>query len=99
MVLMPRVVPKRLAARARVVAAVLPRFTASGPTRLTKASKVDTLITLASTAPGLPFSPALHVWFKLGDFVEHLPCYRLEIGEDVGEIPSLVGQLLAEATG
>jgi len=99
MVLMPRVAPKRMTARARVVAAVMPRFAGPGPTRVTKASKVETLITLASTALRLPLSPALPGWLNLGDFVEHLPCYRLEIGGDAGEIPSLVGQLLAEATG
>jgi hypothetical protein len=99
MVLMPRVVPERVAARARVAAAVMPRFAGPGPTRMTKASKVETLITLASTTLRLPLSPALPGWLKLGDLVEHLPCYHLEIGGDVAEIPGLVGQLLAEATG
>jgi len=98
MVLVPRVAEARVAARARVAAAVMPRFAGPGPTRMTRASKVEMLIALTSTTLRLPLSPGLPAWLKLGDLVERLPCYRLEIGDDVTQIPSLVGQVLAEAT-
>lgn len=98
MVLMPHVIPQRVTTRARVVAAVMPRFAGLGPTRLTKASKVETLIALASTTLTLPLSPALPGWLKLGDLVEHTPCYQLAVGQDMAEIPDRVGRLLVDTT-
>ncbi|OYY65628.1 MAG: hypothetical protein B7Y51_02730 [Burkholderiales bacterium 28-67-8] len=97
MLLMSRIPIIRTAATTRIRAVVMPRVVGEGPCTWQKASKVQTLIALAPTSLRGPLNAGYSGFSNLADFIPRMPCFRLNIGRHVEDIPACVDSLLAEA--
>lgn len=86
----------RVASEFTVGAILLPRVTGQPQTRLRQASAAKALTALApSTIFQLP--RAGNEAFKfLSRFVRELPCYELELGTDISQIPMVIEEFLRE---
>jgi hypothetical protein len=97
LVLLSRVFPKRLARSVPIRVLALPRVSQAGATRSRPASKAEALLTLSPTSLfALPFRPGARGFQRLARLVEQVPCYWLELGRDLTEIPKRVAELLAK---
>ena len=77
-------------------AILLPRVTGAGPTRLRPATPREALQALApSTMAQLAGADARSVAIMTA-LARQLPCYHLELGSDLPEIPPVIVRLLAE---
>lgn len=99
LVLVSHVFPQRPDRVARIRAIALPRVVASGRSQFRSASKGEALLTLAPSSLRLQISPGMRRLDELARLVDRIPCYWLELGEALDEIPLCVERLLAEATG
>jgi hypothetical protein len=97
MLLLSRIPAIRTVPSTRIRAVVMPRVVGEGPCRWQKASKVQTLIALAPTSLRGPLNAGYGGFSNLTDFIPRMPCFRLEIGRDVADIPACVDKILAEA--
>lgn len=97
MLLMSRIPIIRTAATTRIRAVVIPRIVGEGPCTWQKASKVQTLIALAPTSLRGPLNAGYSGLSNLTEFIPRMPCFRLNIGRHVEDIPACVDSLLAEA--
>lgn len=97
MLLMSRIPIIRTAATTRIRAVVMPRVVGEGPCTWQKASKVQSLIALAPTSLRGPLNAGYNGFSNLADFIPRMPCFRLNIGRHVEDIPACVDSLLAEA--
>jgi hypothetical protein len=94
LVWMTEVCPGRVASTCEIRAVIMPRIVPQGPTRFRPASKVQTLIALAPSSLGTPFGAGLGGFIKLTEFVPNMPCFVLECGPDVRQIPRCVHKIL-----
>jgi hypothetical protein len=77
-----------------VKALVLPKIVSGSSARLAAVSRAEALRTLApSSLLMLPFMPARSGFDKLVRMVQAVPCYRLEMGSDLGAVPTRVLEL------
>jgi hypothetical protein len=77
-----------------IVAVVMPRIVSGGQTGFRRASKVQTLIALAPSTLKMPMGAGLGGFMNLTEFIPKMPCYLLECGPDVRQIPKCVRELL-----
>ncbi len=89
-----RVFPGRLASFARIHALVLPRLTDNSSARIRPASKRDALLALAPSSILLLPSSGARTLDTLASLAERVPCYWLDLGCDLSEIPDQVQELL-----
>ena len=82
-----------LASRTRVEALVLPRVVARAATSWRPASRAEALFALAPTSVMFLAKPNAGAFRRLTRLVESIPCYWLELGPDVGNIPHVVRDL------
>ena len=96
LVMLSQVLPGGLARKARIRAVALPRVTGAAKPSIRPATKVESLLRLApSSLILLPYAGlAAREFEKLSDFLESVPTYWLELGEDIHGIPELIGQIL-----
>ncbi len=99
LVFMTQVGAGRVATTCDIVAVAVPRIVSHGPARFARASSVQTLIALAPSTLRTPMSAGLGGLMNLTDFIPRIPCYRLECGPDVRQIPECVRQMLEDAVG
>ena len=85
--LLSQVLPRQLCRVAPIHALVLPRITANPSTRIRPASKAEALFALAPSSILLRPSSGASTLNKLGRLAEQVPCYWLELGQDLNEIP------------
>jgi hypothetical protein len=80
----------------RISAVVLPRILKCRGSRVRTAAKAEALLALApsSLIVGM-LSSGMGGFKKLARLVEHVPCYVLELGRNVNDIPLLVEQILS----
>lgn len=87
------VFPEQVRTSATLTSICIPRI-GPGPTRLTRARKIDAMLAIApTTLLQLPLAETS----KLGAFkniLDHLPCYYLELGPEVREVPRILEQQL-----
>jgi hypothetical protein len=96
LVQLAQVFPSQLAQSAPICAVVLPRVSDDGRTQICVASKRDALLALApSSILLLPISKA-QTLNTLGQLIESVPCYWLEMGQDLDTIPRCVEGILDE---
>jgi hypothetical protein len=88
----------RVAMKCDIVAVVTPRIVSGGQTRFRRASKVQTLIALAPSTLKMPMGAGLGGFMNLTEFIPKMPCYLLECGPDVRQIPKCVRELLNDVT-
>ncbi|MFW6060754.1 MAG: hypothetical protein ACODAQ_11275 [Phycisphaeraceae bacterium] len=97
LVYMSQVIPERMVAQTRIDAVVLPRIVGGPETRIRKASRLECLLALAPSTLKIPLSPGIDGLMNLTDFIPRIACYRLELGDDVRQIPGCVEDILNEA--
>jgi len=91
--------PKGLQCEVPISALIMPRVVGKGPNRLRAASKGETLFAIAPTSVMLLPRPSKWAFERLSLLVEETPCYWLELGEHVSEIPDAVRLGLGQAGG
>lgn len=82
-----------------IVAVIMPRIVPSGPTRFKRASRVQTFIALAPSTLKVPMGAGVGGFMNLTEFIPKMPCFTLECGPDVRQIPPCVRQILDQAAG
>lgn len=88
--------PKRIIKCLPVRAILAPRITGQKGTGLTSASEVETLRALAPSTI-FQLSGAGHDALQfMVELVKRLPCYHLEVGTDLSEVPNVILDLLSE---
>ena len=92
------VYPERLTESVRIAAVVLPKVVESKRTSFRRASRAQALLALAPTAVMFLTKANARSMDLLGDLVESVPCYWLELGADVAQIPGAVERLLEDTT-
>lgn len=97
LVYLSRLFPERMERSATISVVALPRVVDSDETSFRPASKGEALLALAPTS--VMFLPGANVRSldKLGKLVERVPCYWLELGRDVDQIPDTVRRMVAAA--
>lgn len=84
-----------MASRTHVEALVLPCVVAGEATRWRPASRAEALFALAPTSVMFLAKPNADAFQRLTRLVESIPCYWLELGPDVENIPRVVRDLAA----
>jgi hypothetical protein len=77
----------------------MPRIVGQGETRFRRASKVQTLIALAPSTLKVPMGAGFDGFMNLTDFIPRIPCFILECGPDVHQIPECVHRMVDQALG
>ena len=96
LVWMTQACPGRVATTCEIRAVIMPRIVPAGPTRFRHASRVQTLLALAPSTLKAPLAAGLGGFVKLTDFIPKMPCFVLECGPDVRQIPECVHRILDE---
>ena len=91
---MTQAFPGRVARTCDIVAVVMPRIVPNGPTRFRPASRVQTLLALAPSSLKVPIGAGLGGFVNLTEFMSKMPCFTLECGPDVREIPKCVEKII-----
>ncbi len=100
LVLLSQIAPLRFARACRIHAVVLPRVLHLPASRLRPASKGEALLTLAPSSLLVgEKSNGLQGFNKLAQLVEQVPCYWLELGGALEEIPCVLERLLSDTAG
>ncbi|MFL5844128.1 MAG: hypothetical protein ACJ762_05480 [Solirubrobacteraceae bacterium] len=88
--------PAQLRDRLAIRAVALPRIT-GGPTAVRRVSGARGLLALApSTIFQMPFDDG-RVLRLLGTVAQAVPCFELDVGDDVSELPAALDRILTEA--
>jgi len=95
LVYMSDVVPGRTVATTTIVAIAVPRIVGSGPSRLVPASKGATLRKLAPSTLLRGLGSRAEGLAHIAELVRRLPCYELEIGATLDDVPGCLDALLA----
>jgi hypothetical protein len=96
LVLLSKLFPSRTKGHTRISAVVLPRIVKGGVTRYRTASRTEALLALAPSSLIVgQLSSGIHGFRKLSQLVEQVPCYWLEVGPEVHDIPLRVEEILA----
>jgi Coenzyme PQQ synthesis protein D (PqqD) len=91
--------PERMTAGFPLRAILLPTVTDKVESRLVPCSPADALLALApSTVAQLPFSGEADC-LRLAALAEKVPAYRLFLGSDLSQIPTLISTLTGEPVG
>ena len=100
LILLSQVYPERLRRDTEITAVALPRVVQADKSRIRPASKAETLLALAPSSLIMPqLSAGMQGFQKLVTLVEHVPCYWLELGRELSEIPHRVDELIESAIG
>ncbi len=97
LIYLSRVFPERMEQSIPIGIVALPRVVDSEKTAFRPASKGEALLALAPTS--VMFLPGANVRSldKLAQLVERVPCYWLELGRDINNIPDTVRRMVAAA--
>jgi hypothetical protein len=99
LVLLSQIASLRFARSCRIHSIVLPRVLHRSTSRLCPASKGEGLMALAPSSLLVgERSYGLQGFEKLSGLVEQVPCYRLELGEALEEIPRVLEGLVSEVS-
>jgi hypothetical protein len=95
LVYMSDVIPGRTVASTTIVAIAVPRIVGSGPSRLVPASKGATLRKLAPSTLLRGLGSRAEGLAHIAELVRRLPCYELELGAVLDDVPGCLDALLA----
>lgn len=100
LVLLSQIASLRFECACRIHAIVLPRVVHRRESHFRRASKGEALLTLAPSSLLVgERSYGLEGFNKLAKLVEQVPCYWLELGSVLDEIPCVLEEMLSEVTG
>lgn len=94
LVLLSQVLPSQIERAATIRAIVLPRISHAEKSHLKRATKREVMLRLAPTSFFTPFNSGARGFERLGQLVDRVPLYWLEMTECLDEIPPLVHQIL-----
>jgi hypothetical protein len=86
----------RLIRKMPLRAVVLPRVIAQGPSRILEVSPVTAQKVISLSTIELSRWTGRDTLINVAEFLRHVPCYEVQVGASVDEVPELLGQLLAE---
>jgi hypothetical protein len=95
--LLSEVFPRQLCRTAPIRALVLPRITAGPSAQLRPASKAEALFALAPSSILLRPKSGAATLNKLGRLAEEVPCYWLEVGQDLNDISPQLERIIDPA--
>lgn len=98
LVLLSEVLPAQVERAVTLCAIVLPRISHLAKSRLQPASKREAMLRLAPTSFFTPFSSGARGFQRLGQLVDQVPRYWLDMTEHPDEIPPLIQQVLTDAS-
>lgn len=93
-VLLPEVMPERLAASARIRAVLLPEVTGQEQTSIEAASRGYALRRAAPSSILQLLAPDGAALQRISALIEGVPCYRVGLGRDREKIPARIQELL-----
>jgi len=100
LILLSQIASLKFASSCRIHSIVLPRVLHRPRSVLLRASKGETLLALAPSSLLVgERSHGMEGFNKLARLVERVPCYWLELGNALDEIPRVLEGLLSEVTG
>jgi hypothetical protein len=89
--------PGQVVTQRTVRAVLVPQVVGAGPTRVVPTGPAEALRALGpSTLMQLPGAATGGVWQALAALVRRVPCYRLELGGDTGDIAPTVRRVIEE---
>ncbi len=97
LVYLSRLFPERMERSTTISVVALPRVVDSDETSFRPASKGEALLAVAPTSVMFLPGATVRSLDKLGKLVECVPCYWLELGRDVDQIPDTVRRMVAAA--
>jgi hypothetical protein len=95
MIFMHEAYPERISAGFPIRAVLLPKVTGERDTRLRQTSAMNALLALAPTTILHMAGASQEAFEKMSRLVKQTPCYVLEAGTDLTQIPAAVRELLA----
>jgi hypothetical protein len=95
MIFVREVFPERVSPGFPVRALLLPKVTGERDTRLKPTSAMQALLALAPTTILQMVGASQEAFAKITRLVKQVPCFELEAGTDLPQIPAVVGELLA----
>lgn len=98
LVLLSQILPSQIKTAATIRAIVMPNISHLENSRLRRATKREVMLRLAPTSFFTPFSSGASGFERLGQLVDRVPLYWLEMTERLDEIPPLMHQILDEAS-
>jgi hypothetical protein len=93
-----RIFPQLVARRTRIGIVLFPKISDSGETRVRPIEKGKALLRFAYSSIQIPSSGPAFGLGPLSRLLEKVPCFWLELGRDISEIPMCVSNLLSEVT-
>jgi hypothetical protein len=98
LILLSGVLASRVQRAARLTVVVLPRVAATARTLMRPASKGEALLALAPSSLNLQINPGPGGLDQLARLINRVPCYWLELGEEINGIPRCVEGLIRPVT-
>jgi len=98
LVLLAQLFPTRMQSATPIRVVALPRIVKDSPSRIRAASKAEALLAIAPSSLIVgQLSSGVRGFTKLTQLVKNIPCYWLELGSNMNDIPICVEQMLAKA--
>ena len=98
LVILTRLYPGQMQRSARIKALVIPKVTGKTTPAVCPLRKIDAMLLVApSSVLYLPNAGAAYLNL-LGSIIQSVPCYMLELGGDIGQIPGCMSTILKELT-
>lgn len=97
LIFLSQIFPSQITRAVTVRAIVLPRISQIERSRVRRATKREAMLQLAPTSFFTPFSSGARGFERLGQLVDRVPLYWLDMSERLNEIPPLVREILKGA--
>ncbi len=97
LIYLSRLFPERMERSATISVVALPRVVGADETTFRPASKAEALLALGPSSILILPGGNVRSLEKLAQLVERVPCYWLELGRDVDQIPDTVRRMVAAA--
>ncbi len=97
LVYLSRLFPERMEQRISIGVVALPRVVGADETTFRPASKAEALLALGPSSIMILPGGNVRSLEKLAQLVERVPCFWLELGRDVDQIPDTVRRMVAAA--
>lgn len=94
-----KIFPERIKSSVQIRAVALPRIVDTDKPRIRPASSGEALLALAPSVKLMPFGPAADNFHNLAQLAQGVPAYWVDLNRNLDDTPSLVRQIIAEASG
>jgi hypothetical protein len=98
LVLLAQLFPMRMGSATRIRTVALPRIVKDSTSRIRAASKAEALLAIAPSSLIVgQLTSGVRGFNKLTELVKNVPCFWLELGSNINDIPLCVERMLANA--